>query len=166
MSRTIWMILTIALLAGCSGGQQESDTSVADAATTEPVEYSPMVGSEITAADGLRATVISVGEFDANTKSLAGRVAVEGRVEESFAERDAFIMVDWRNEDGCTKSCCPQAEVPIRLMAGGYTGRLPRKGEAVVVIGDLSVTDTGYQFDVLETRSGAETLLRIAKAES
>jgi len=153
------MIAAFCLVAGCSGGQQETETVAAEAGQEEPAAYSSIAGTEVTTGDGVSATVISVGVFDANTNLFAGRIAVEGRVEESFPDRNTFVLVDCSTDAGCTKACCPQAKVPVRLDAGAYDGRLPRQGESVVVIGDLTVTDTGYHFDVMEARSGAETLL-------
>ncbi len=162
MSRFVWTAIALGLLVVCSCSQQDADTPASDAGTPAPVEYSPMAGTEIAVGDGARATVISVGDFDANTQALAGLVAVEGRVSESFTDKDAFILIDCSTKAGCASSCCPQAKLPIRLTAGGYTGDLPREGESVIVIGDLTVTGTGYQLDVIETRRGSETLLRKA----
>ncbi len=165
MSRFAWMVVAACMIVACSCNQQKTETSSAEDDNPVPAEYSPMAGQNIAVGGDAHATVISVGDFDANTKSLAGLVAIEGRVSETNADMHAFILVDCSNKAGCQSSCCPQASVPVRLTAGGYTGDLPQAGEAVVVIGDLTVTETGYKLDVLETRRGSETLLKMARTE-
>jgi len=159
MSRFTWMVLTTCLLVVCSCSQQDSDKLSAEADSVAS-EYTPIAGSDIALGGDTRVKVTSVGDFDTNLKSLAGLVAIEGRVSESVAERNAFILVDCSNKAGCQSTCCSKATVPVQLVAGSYTGDLPLKGESVIVIGDLKVTDTGYQLDVIEARSGSRTLLK------
>ncbi len=166
MNRFFWMVLTACLLVVCSCSQQDSDKPSAEAAEPEAAKYTPIAGSDIAIGGDTHVTVISVGDFDANIKSLTGLVAVEGRVSESVAEMNTFILVDCSKEAGCESNCCPLATVPIRLTAGNYTGDLPRKGESVIVIGDLTVTETGYQFGVIEVRRGSRTLLKTTQAET
>ncbi len=163
MCRFIWMVLIPCLLVVCSCSKQDSDKSSAEAASPATGEYTPLAGSEIAIKGDTRVAVVSVGNFDAGIKSLPGLVAIEGRVSESVAERNAFILVDCSNKAGCQDTCCPQATVPVRLAADSYTGELPQVGESVIVIGDLTVTETGYQLDVIEARRGSKTLLKTVR---
>lgn len=115
----------------------------------------------ITLASGEQVEIIGVGYFDENIKSLDGLVAIEGRVKESHPDRGALILIDCSVEAGCTDGCCPEAEVPVRLDLSNYTGGLPAADTEVVVVGDLTVSDLGYELAVREIRQGEETLLAL-----
>ncbi len=163
MRRFAWMILVTSLLVVCSCNQQDSDNPSTEAADLSADEYTPIAGSNIAIEGDTPVKVISVGEFDTGIKTLPSLVAIEGRVSESVAKMSTFILVDCSNKPGCESTCCSQATVPIRLTAGNYTGELPQVGESVIVIADLTVTETGYQLDVFEARRGSKTLLKTAR---
>jgi len=165
-------LLGLLWLASCN--TRDTDNSVSDAAQAQPAVnpaptpapaseaaegYQPLAGSILALDSGEEFAVLSVGDFDQKFKELSGLVAVEGRVKEAYPESGALVLVDCDNMAGCGDGCCPQAEVPLRLAMADYAGALPETNHEVIVIGDISVTDTGYDLAVREIRQGDEVLL-------
>jgi hypothetical protein len=105
--------------------------------------------------------VLSVGDFDQNLRQLSGLVAIEGRVKASYPERGALILVDCSNMADCNDGCCPQAEVPVRLELENYDGQLPQTDREIVIVGDLTVSDTGYELAVRQIRHHDEVLCEL-----
>jgi len=118
-------------------------------------------GSVLALNTGEEVNVLSVGDFDQRLKDLTGLVAIEGRVKEAYPERGALVLVDCTNMAGCTDGCCPQAEVPVRLVLENYSGTLPEADREVVVVADITVLDAGYELAVREIRQGEEVLLSL-----
>jgi hypothetical protein len=156
------------LLAACNQADDQGATAAdsTPAATTatadasgvqEPASAAP--SAPITLASGEKLDVISVGFFDENMRSLDGLVAIEGRVKECFTERGALILIDSSVEAGCTDGCCPEAEVPVRLDMANYTGELPAADAEVVIVGDLTVQELGYELAVREIRQGDQLIV-------
>ena len=168
-------LLGLLVLVGCN--TRDADDTAADApaqpaaspaATPEPVTagaagegYQPLAGSVLALENGEEIAVLSVGDFEQNLRQLGGLVAVEGRVKEAYPERGTLVLVDCANMAGCGDGCCPQAEIPVRLALEEYTGVLPIAEHEVIVIGDLSVNDAGYDLAVREIRRGDEVLLQL-----
>lgn len=164
----IGMIALLLLAAGCNEAPKSeavSQTAAAPAAAElQPAESSEaasntLAGTQLALAGGQQIEVLSVGKFDQQLSSLAGKVAIEGRVSESYPERGALILVDTANIAGCDVNCCPQAEVPVRIALEDYDGELPPADKQVVIVGDISVSETGYELAVSEIREGESVLL-------
>ncbi len=157
MRGAILIMVGSGLLGGCSSEPPE---------TFAETTYTPLAGSNLALAGGMTVPIISVGQFDQDTASHAGRIAIEGRVSESYADRSTFILVDCTNMEGCAKACCPQATVPVRLADSEYAGDLPQPDDFVIVIGTLTLTETGYKLEVDEVRRKAETLMRRTSSDT
>jgi len=163
----------LALLSACNKADETPATQAESAAAT--ADASPAVTASagaaqesaaaepqiVTLASGEQLEVISVGYFDENMKELGGLVAIAGRVKEAYPDHGALILVDCANMAGCTDGCCPQAEVPVRLELSEYTGELPPADAEVVLVGDLTVQELGYELAVREIHQGANTVLAL-----
>ena len=108
----------------------------------------------------MQVTVLSVGSFDEQQQSLDGWIAVEGRVAEAYPERGALILVDTGNMEGCADACCPQVQVPVKLALEDYAGTMPAFDQQVVIIGEFSRQELGYELQVSEIHSGGTVLLK------
>lgn len=114
-------------------------------------DYEPQAGKELELADGEKVVIVSVADLDAHVKDMEGLVAIEGRISESYPDKSTIILVDIANT-GCASECCPQAKIPVRLRAEGEEGNVPGVNKEVIVIADLSLTETGYNLAVREVR--------------
>jgi len=173
MLRIAVVVLLLAGIVSCNEAVQETSNTDTPAArsfrsseaapaekTAEPVaEVESLAGSMVKAASGEEIEVISVGTFDTKTKELAGMIALEGRVSKVFAERGAFMIVDFEQMDGCQDSCCPATEIPVRLAIEEYEGDLPAVDDVVILVADLTLTDTGYNLEVAEVQRAGEAIL-------
>jgi len=171
----VWL-LALTPLAACNTAGKDNATadSVQPATAAVPAQtsqsdtmkdpagaYQSVAGSILALDSGEEVPVLSVGDFDQRLNKLDGLVAIEGRVKESYPERGALVLVDFANMAGCSDGCCPQAEVPVRLALEEYSGSLPEPDREIVVIGDISVSETGYDLAVREIRQDEEILLRL-----
>ncbi len=114
-------------------------------------------------ADGSAVQVINVGLLDGDYRNHSGVVAIDGEVAQVFADKGTFMLKNCVDEgmkaDGCTKPCCAEAQIPVKLDMSLYSGQLPAAGSDVLVIGNVAVTETGYTLTVQEVRSGEKTIL-------
>jgi hypothetical protein len=169
------MIATLAfvavlLMAGCNKGtgteataatapavnilaSAEASSGEADAAKDKPA-YEPKAGTELDLGNDEKVMIVSVGDIDAKSADYEGLVAIEGRVSESYPDKASFILVDADNMKGCSSGCCPQAKVPVRVAksADGKDAAVPGVDEMVIVVAQLTLTETGYTLDVRELR--------------
>ena len=172
MLRNMIVVVVLMVVASCNQAVEETpgDTptvlpvrtsqAVADPGSVEPVAgTASLEGTTVNTPAGTEVKVISIGTFDTRKKELSGVVAVEGRVSRVFAERGAFMLVDYDQMDGCTDSCCPVTEIPVRLVIEEYEGALPAVDDVVVLIADLTLTETGYDLAVAEVQCGGEPIL-------
>ena len=119
--------------------------------------------ASITLVDGKTVPVIAASAVDSDPKAHAGLVAIAGEVTQVFAEKGAFMLkdspkdADCKTEDSC--GCCSKAEVPVRLALEDFNGTLPAAKQNVIVVAEVSLTETGYTLAVSEVRSGDTTLL-------
>lgn len=169
--------LALLLLAACNVGETDSaattgagqrssagsETVKTTAESAQAVDsgYQPVAGSDLVLDSGEEVTVLSVGEFDQKLKELSGLIAVEGRVKEAHPELGALILVDCDNMADCGDGCCPQAELPVRMALESFAGELPTADSEVIVVGELTVNDLGYELAVREIRQGPDVLLRL-----
>ncbi|MCB1188133.1 hypothetical protein KDL29_13285 [bacterium] len=173
MTRQIAIIamLLILPLAGCNKGGSNTDASAAAAqaapavsdelatsadatAIAEEVKYEPQAGHELALGDDEKVIIVSVADLDSKAKDMEGLVALEGRVAESYPDKGTIILVDCDNMKGCQDGCCPQTRVPVRLGAaeGSEQQAVPAVDEYVIVVAELSLTETGYNLAVREVR--------------
>ena len=165
------MALTAALLStGCNKGTG-SDASTATAPANkilasaeassaapeseqETPAYETKAGTELALSDDQKVMIISVADLDAKSADYEGLVAIEGRVSESYPDKASFILVDCDNMQGCKDGCCPQTRVPVRIAQaeGQPEITVPVVDEMVIVIAQLSLTETGYALAVQDVR--------------
>ena len=168
-------LLVMALIAGCNKAEKSPPTIVqpeAPAATTDSAEpdssadagsdYTALAGTKLSLASGDEVEIISVGKFDTDLQSLGGTIALEGRVAEVFADKGRMLLVDTDRMKACQDGCCPQAEVPVRLALENFEGKMPTAESEVIVVGDLTITNMGYEFAVQEIRQGGDVLMHSA----
>lgn len=148
--------------AAAAGQPVETPTAESPAAAAEGA----LAGTQLALADGREVEVLSVGKFDQAQASVSGLVAIEGRVAEAFPDQGALVLVDVDNMAGCGDSCCPQAQVPVKVNLADYSGALPVAGQQVVVVGDIARTGLGFELTVAEIRCGGETVLERAAAQA
>ena len=174
MVRLIAIVALLLLLpvAGCNKGdtsqsaataqvQTPALVSSAEAASTQATpaasesDYEPLAGQELELLGDEKVLIVSVGELDAKSKDMEGLVAIEGKVAESYPDRGTIILVDVV-DSGCGDDCatCPRARVPVRLSKadGEEKVSVPGVDEMVIVVADLSLTETGYTLNVRELR--------------
>lgn len=164
----LMVLFGLVLLGACNQAKESVDTGTR-AATARPADIpamdvksspsEPQARTMLTLASGEEVSVLSVGEFEQKLSGLSGLVAIAGRVKEAYPERGALILVDCANMAGCGDGCCPQAEVPVRMALSEYEGSLPAVDCDVIVVGDLTVRDAGYELAVREIRQGEEILI-------
>lgn len=158
----IGIVVVLLLTCGCTkraqeeGGVQESG----DAAAASSSALVSLAGTMLDIGGGQQVEVLSVGKFDEQQKSLAGLVAIEGRVAESYPDRGALIMVDTTNMEGCAEDCCPKAQVPIKLPGEDFEGEFPVIGQQVIVIGTLTQLELGYELAIMDIRANGDILLK------
>ncbi len=148
--------------ATAAAGSTAPLTAAADpAATAEPAAAEP--ASSIQLADGTQVPVIAASVLDSDPKAHAGLVAISGEVSQVFAEKGTFMLKDCPKDDDCKTtdscSCCSTAEVPVRVELSAYDGGLPAVQQDVIVIAEVSPTETGYTLAVREVRQGAKSIL-------
>ncbi|MCB1217893.1 hypothetical protein KDL44_10895 [bacterium] len=166
----ILAVLLILPVAGCNkaGNQSASRSDNAapaiadalpadggvDAGTGSLPDYEPQAGHELALAGDEKVLIVSVADLDSKARDLEGLVALEGRVAESYPDKGTIILVDCDNMKGCQDGCCPQTRVPVRLSkaAGEEKVSVPAVDEYVIVVADLSLTETGYNLAVREVR--------------
>lgn len=169
--------LLLVMVFACDQGSAETKSPATSSAAAAPAagkpvaapldsEQASIVGTTIAIATGEEVEIISVGSFDQDYKSLSGVVAIEGRVAEVYPERGALLLVDYDRMADCESGCCPQAEVPVRLVLEEFNGELPPQDLEVVVVGDLTVKNMGYELVVNEIRHGDEVLLSRVPAKA
>ena len=178
--KQLWILICCLVFAtGCNETpQSETVASTADkapvasaasagqpASTADTLDHEVLAGTQLILADGREVDVLSVGKFDQAQASISGLVAIEGRVAEAFPDEGALVLVDVDNMAGCGDSCCPQAQVPVKVNLADYSGALPAAGQQVVVVGDIARTDLGFELTVAEIRCGGETVLEWTAAQ-
>ncbi|MCC7477546.1 hypothetical protein IT575_03720 [bacterium] len=145
--------------ANCKGCPSDGGKSAAPAGAPAGAQES----GSIKLADGSAAPVINVGLLDGDYKNHSGLVAVDGEVAAVFVDKGTFMLKNCVDEsmkaDGCSKACCAEAQIPVKLDMSLYSGELPAVGTDVMVIGDVSLTETGYTLAVREVRTGEKTIL-------
>lgn len=166
------MLMMVLLSAGCNDGGSASEANASavqtETATTEKMnasagkstatesvaEFVSQAGKELALSDDEKVMIVSVGTLDSKASEMAGLVAFEGRVAESYPDRGTIILVDSENMEDCPDGCCPQARVPVRLSKaeGSEEVSVPGVNEMIIVVADLSLTETGYNLDVRELR--------------
>ena len=151
--------LVLSLLVVCACGQKGSDSATTNAEAVADVSYTPLAGGTLSVDGSGAVPIISVAQLDKDPGSYAGVVAIEGKVSERFNDRFTFIMVDCARMDGCASDCCSPATVPIRLARSEYRGELPALKDNVIVVGALTVTETGYELEVAQVRRGEDAVL-------
>lgn len=116
-------------------------------------------------SDGSAVQLINVGLLDGDYKNHAGLVAIDGEVAQVFADKGTFMLKNCvdasMKASGCSKPCCGEAQIPVKVDMTKFSGVMPEAGADVVVIGDVSVTETGYTLAVREVRSGEQTILSL-----
>jgi hypothetical protein len=113
-------------------------------------------------SDGIR--IVDATAVDVDPNPYVGRVAINGKVGDVWAEKGTFTLVDLKQMPGCTDGCCPKTNIPVSVSLAEYSGDFPKAGEVVLVICELSTTDTGgYSVQVEEVRQGEKTLIKRAK---
>ncbi|MEZ5337121.1 MAG: hypothetical protein R3F46_02560 [bacterium] len=168
----ILAMLLILPVAGCNKGGASTEStasatskvpsivSSAEAASTaaapakEESSYEPLAGKELELSKDEKVIIVSVADLDSKAKDMQGLVALEGRVAESYPDKGTIILVDCDNMKGCQDGCCPQTRVPVRLSKGSDERKVsvPGVDEYVIVVADLSLTETGYTLAVREVR--------------
>lgn len=166
----IMALLAVMLVASCNKGPA-ADTASSKAPATNVLAsaeassgetavandksaYEPIAGTELELSDNEKVMIVSVADFDAKSDEYEGLVAIEGRVSESYPDKASFILVDADNMKGCSSGCCPQAKVPVRVAVSddGKESAVPAVDEMVIVVAQLTLTETGYTLDVRELR--------------
>lgn len=161
MRITIIAMLALVVLAGCNKAPKSSaDISVTRDGAQSAATAHTAVPESIELASGESVQLVQVARLDTNPAQFEGRVAIAGKVEEVFADRGAFSLADVAKMPGCSTSCCSQSTIPMQVPESAYEGELPAPGDELVVIGNLTPADTGFNFDVLEVRRGDATLIR------
>lgn len=162
-------MLLLLLGAGCNkGGSADSAANVetaskvlASAETSSgageavvAADYQSQAGTELALSDDEKVLIVSVADLDEKSSEMEGLVAIEGRVAESYPDKGTIILVDCDNMKGCADGCCPQTRVPVRLSSAGDGQQIavPGVDEMVIVVADLSLTETGYNLAVRELR--------------
>lgn len=114
-------------------------------------------------ADGSTAPVINVGLLDGDYKNHVGLVAIDGQVAQVFADKGTFMLKNCVDEGmkagGCTKPCCADAQIPVKVDMTQFMGKLPETGSDVMVVANVTLTSTGYKLDVREIHKGNLTVL-------
>ena len=158
----IGLLVVLLLAAGCNEAAQEDVVAAEQSSTSSaPVKVADQAtgSAELTLADGQRIEILSIGKFEEKQDSLTGRIAIAGRVAEAYPERGALVLVDAGNMDGCSDSCCPQAKVPVKLILEEFSGSLPEADQQVVIVGEISQQELGFDLRVDEIRSGDKVIL-------
>jgi hypothetical protein len=114
-------------------------------------------------ADGIR--IVDATAVDVNPKPYVGRVAINGKVGDVWAEKGTFTLIDLKQMPGCTDGCCPMTNIPVSVPQTEFSGTFPKAGDVVLVVCDLSTTPTGgYAVKVEEVRQGDKTIIQPSKA--
>lgn len=119
--------------------------------------------SSIVLADGTEVKVIEASVLDGDPKAYSGLVAISGEVATVYADKGTFTLKDCAKDDDCKTTdscgCCSKAQVPVRLELKDYDGALPEAAQDVIVIAEVSPTETGYSLAVREVRQGDKAIL-------
>ena len=168
----ILALLLILPVAGCNKGGASTESTAAGTAKVPPIvssaeaastaaaptkeesSYEPQAGKELELSKDEKVLIVSVADLDSKAKDMEGLVALEGRVAESYPDKGTIILVDCDDMKGCQDGCCPQTRVPVRLSraAGEEKVSVPAVDEYVIVVAELSLTETGYNLAVREVR--------------
>lgn len=107
--------------------------------------------------------VVGVDAVAKDPKAHAGRIGIEGIVQDVFADRGAFTMIDCAEFEACGETHCAEFSVPVRVPKAEYQGELPKAEQKVVVIGEVQVETDGYRLIVEEVRREGGTILQRAR---
>jgi hypothetical protein len=135
----ILALVGLAANAGCGGdGDAGRNTADAGAAAIRPAAVDPAVPS------------VAVDRLVRSPQEYRGRLAIQGVVVQSHAERGALLLVDHAEFQSCGLQACTDAAMPVRFAPDDYTGTLPQPGEAVTLLGDFTPGERGFAFELLE----------------
>jgi hypothetical protein len=88
-----------------------------------------------------------------------GHIGLEGKVAEVASKERTFTLVSTTAEPGCTEECCPGDRLTVEVPTADWKGKLPKVGDSIVAIGELTPLTVGFDLAVSEVRSGDKVLL-------
>jgi hypothetical protein len=104
-------------------------------------------------------TIVDLAAAFAAPADFEGQVGLEGKVAEVQAKERSFVMVSSETEGGCTEECCAPDRLTIEVPTADWKGKLPKVGDSLVAVGELTPLTVGFDLAVKEVRSGDKVLL-------
>lgn len=83
---------------------------------------------------------------------VRGKIEVQGKVNSLLNDKKALMLIDLSEEDNCEDGC------PVKRLPVSWSGEMPKKGDSILITGELKKQGEKYLFS-------AQALTSIAKKD-
>jgi len=102
---------------------------------------------------------ISVAEAFASPDKHEGKIGIEGTVIAVDSKALSFSIHTPNPPDACQEECCAPKQLPVSVPKADFKGKLPKKNDKVVVVGEFKALTVGFDFTPVEVRVNGKVVI-------